>query len=100
NDSVTKIMEQAQAIVVLLTPDDEAKLKKQFVNKHERQSEGKLRGHPDRRPGEGAHRACPRTQIVWRSGAVTARKQRKSRPATDCFPCRPYPVISPFMKFE
>ncbi len=44
NEAVTKIMEQAQAIVVLLTPDDEAKLKEQFVGKHERQSEGKLRG--------------------------------------------------------
>jgi hypothetical protein len=37
-------MEQAQAIVVLLSPDDEAKLKDQFVAKHERQTEGKLRG--------------------------------------------------------
>ncbi len=44
NDAVTKIMEQAQAIVVMLSPDDEAKLKDQFVAKHERQSEGKLRG--------------------------------------------------------
>jgi predicted nucleotide-binding protein len=44
NDAVTKIMDEAQAIVVMLSPDDEAKLKDQFVSKHERQSEGKLRG--------------------------------------------------------
>ena len=45
NDAVGKIMEQAQAIVVMLSPDDEkAKLKDQFVGKSERQTEGKLRG--------------------------------------------------------
>jgi len=44
NDAVTKVLEQAQAIVVLLSPDDEAKLKDQFVGKHERLTEGKLRG--------------------------------------------------------
>jgi predicted nucleotide-binding protein len=44
NDAVQTVMEQAQAIVVILSPDDEAKLKDQFVGKHERQSEGKLRG--------------------------------------------------------
>jgi hypothetical protein len=31
NDAVAKIMEQAQAIVVMLSPDDEVKLKDQFV---------------------------------------------------------------------
>lgn len=44
NDAVTKVLEQAQAIVVLLSPDDEVKLKTQFVAKHERSTEGKLRG--------------------------------------------------------
>jgi predicted nucleotide-binding protein len=44
NDAVTKIMEQAQAIVVMLSPDDEVKLKKQFIGKNERSTEGKLRG--------------------------------------------------------
>jgi predicted nucleotide-binding protein len=44
NDVVTKIMEQAQAVVVILSPDDESKLKDQFIGKHERQTEGKLRG--------------------------------------------------------
>jgi predicted nucleotide-binding protein len=44
NDAVTRVLEQAQAIVVLLSPDDEVKLKGQFVNNHERSTEGKLRG--------------------------------------------------------
>jgi predicted nucleotide-binding protein len=44
NDAVAKVMEQAQAIVVMLSSDDEAKLKDQFVTKHERQTEGRLRG--------------------------------------------------------
>jgi predicted nucleotide-binding protein len=44
NDIVTKIMEQAQAIVVMLSADDEARLKDQFVSTHERSTEGKLRG--------------------------------------------------------
>ncbi|SRR6266568_4982669 len=44
NDAVTKIMEQAQAIVVMLSPDDEAMLKSQFVSSGERSTEGKLRG--------------------------------------------------------
>ncbi len=44
NDAVTKIMDQAQAIIVVLSPDDEAKLKDQFVVKHERGTEGKLQG--------------------------------------------------------
>ena len=44
NDAVTKIMEQAQAIVVMLSPDDQAKLRSQFVAKSERSTEGKLRG--------------------------------------------------------
>lgn len=44
NDAVTNIMEQAQAIVVLLSPDDEVRLKPQFVASHERSTEGKARG--------------------------------------------------------
>jgi predicted nucleotide-binding protein len=37
-------MEQAQAIVVMLSPDDDVKLKSQFIAHHERSTEGKLRG--------------------------------------------------------
>ncbi len=42
NDVVNKIMEQAEAIVVLLTPDDEVKLKDQFCSPSERKTEGRL----------------------------------------------------------
>lgn len=44
NDAVTKIMDQAQAIVVLLSPDDDVKLKSQFVTRSERATEAKVRG--------------------------------------------------------
>jgi predicted nucleotide-binding protein len=44
NDAVTKIMGQAQAIVVILSPDDDVRLKAQFVTKHERGTEGRLFG--------------------------------------------------------
>jgi predicted nucleotide-binding protein len=44
NDAVTKIMDRAQAIVVLLSPDDEVKLKPQFVASDERLSESTSRG--------------------------------------------------------
>jgi predicted nucleotide-binding protein len=44
NDAVTKIMEQAQAIVVMLSPDDEVKLKAQFVTADERSTEARLQG--------------------------------------------------------
>lgn len=44
NDVVTKIMDQAQAIVVLLSPDDDVQLKRQFVTRDERATEGKTHG--------------------------------------------------------
>jgi predicted nucleotide-binding protein len=44
NDAVIKIMDQAQAIVVILSPDDEVKLKSQFVTRGERATEAKVRG--------------------------------------------------------
>lgn len=44
NDAVTKIMEKAQAIVVLLSPDDDVHLKDQFVASYERATEGKVQG--------------------------------------------------------
>jgi predicted nucleotide-binding protein len=43
NDAVNKIMAQAQAIVVLLSPDDEVRLREQFVQRHEQDEEGKFR---------------------------------------------------------
>lgn len=44
NDAVTKILDQAQAIVVLLSPDDIVHLKPQFVEPSERAKEAKPRG--------------------------------------------------------
>lgn len=43
NDAVTKIMQEAQAIVVILSPDDEVRLRPHFVRLQERDSEGKTR---------------------------------------------------------
>ncbi len=65
NDVVTKIMDQAQAIVVLLSPDDEAKLKDQFVGKHERQTEGKLRGQA-------------RPNVIFETGIAIGTHHRKT----------------------
>ena len=41
-DMLNIVMEKAEAIVVLFTPDDQAQLKDQFVKSGERSSEGKL----------------------------------------------------------
>lgn len=65
NDAVQKIMEQAQAIVVLLSPDDEAKLKDQFVTSHERQTEGKLRGQA-------------RPNVIFETGVAIGTHHRKT----------------------
>lgn len=43
-DAVARIMEKAQAVVVMFSPDDEVRLKDQFLTRHERSSEGRLRG--------------------------------------------------------
>jgi predicted nucleotide-binding protein len=65
NDAVTKVMDQAQAIVVMLSPDDEAKLKGQFVGKHERQTEGKLRGQA-------------RPNVIFETGIAIGTHHRKT----------------------
>lgn len=39
-------MAKAQAVVVLFSPDDEAKLKDEFCGKNEKRTEGKLKGEP------------------------------------------------------
>lgn len=43
-DIIHKVMEDAGALVVLFSPDDEVKLKDHFCGKEERETEGKLRG--------------------------------------------------------
>jgi predicted nucleotide-binding protein len=65
NDAVTKIMEQAQAIVVMLSPDDEVKLKDQFVGKTEKASEGKLRGQA-------------RPNVIFETGIAIGTHHRKT----------------------
>jgi predicted nucleotide-binding protein len=65
NDAVAKVMEQAQALVVLLSPDDEAKLKDQFVGKHEKQTEGKLRGQA-------------RQNVIFETGIALGAHHRKT----------------------
>jgi predicted nucleotide-binding protein len=45
-DILRKAMEDVHVIVVLLTPDDEARLKPEFCKHGERSIEGKLRGQP------------------------------------------------------
>lgn len=44
SDIIHKVMEDAGALVVLFSPDDEVKLKDHFCAKDEKASEGKLRG--------------------------------------------------------
>jgi predicted nucleotide-binding protein len=65
SDAVTKIMEQAQAIVVMLSPDDEVKLKDQFVGTTEKASEGKLRGQA-------------RPNVIFETGIAIGTHHRKT----------------------
>ena len=65
NDAVTKIMEQAQAIVVMVSPDDEARLKSQFVARHERGTEGTLRGQA-------------RPNVIFETGMAIGTHHRKT----------------------
>lgn len=65
NDAVVAIMEQAQAIVVLLSPDDQGMLRPQFVQKNERASEGKLRGQA-------------RANVVFETGIAIGAHHRKT----------------------
>jgi predicted nucleotide-binding protein len=65
NDAVTKIMEQAQAIVVMLSPDDEVRLNPQFVGRNERGVEGKLRGQA-------------RPNVIFETGIAIGTHHRKT----------------------
>jgi predicted nucleotide-binding protein len=58
-------MEQAQAIVVMLSPDDEVRLKSQFVAHHERSTEGKLRGQS-------------RPNVIFETGIAIGTHHRKT----------------------
>lgn len=65
NEAVTRIMEQAQAIVVLLSPDDDVKLKDQFVTRDERTTEGKLHGQA-------------RPNVIFEAGIAIGTHHKKS----------------------
>ncbi len=65
NEAVTKIMEQAQAIVVIISPDDEVKLRDHFVRPHERSLEGRI--HFQARPN-----------VLFETGIAIGTHQRKS----------------------
>ena len=43
-DVIDEVMDQAQAVLVLFSPDDLVQLKDQFVDKSERNTEGKSQG--------------------------------------------------------
>lgn len=45
-DVIDSAMARVQAVVVLFSPDDEAKLKDEFCGKNEKRTEGKLKGQP------------------------------------------------------
>jgi predicted nucleotide-binding protein len=65
NDAVTKVMEQAQAIVVLLSPDDEVKLKPQFLTAHDPPIERKLSGQA-------------RPNVIFETGIAIGTHHRKT----------------------
>jgi predicted nucleotide-binding protein len=43
-DLIERVMDQAQAVLVMFSPDDMAQLRDVFVDRHERATEGKLQG--------------------------------------------------------
>jgi hypothetical protein len=65
NDAVTKVMEQAQAIVVLLSPDDEVKLKPQFLTPHDPPVERRLHGQA-------------RPNVIFETGIAIGTHHRKT----------------------
>jgi predicted nucleotide-binding protein len=46
DDIIETAMAKVRAVVVMLSPDDEAKLKEEFVQRDERTTEGRLQGQP------------------------------------------------------
>lgn len=64
-DVLDKVFLQAQALIVLFSPDDETKLKDQFVGKNEKQTEGKPQGQA-------------RANVIYEAGMAMARHQEKT----------------------
>jgi predicted nucleotide-binding protein len=64
-DVIDAAMEKVQAVVVLFSPDDEAKLKDEFCGKNEKRTEGKLKGQP-------------RANVIFEAGLAVGRHQHKT----------------------
>lgn len=59
------VFEQAQALVVLLSPDDDVQLKPQFVGANERKTEGRRQSQP-------------RANVIFEAGMALARHEEKT----------------------
>jgi predicted nucleotide-binding protein len=64
-DVIDAAMEKVQAVLVLFSPDDEAKLKDEFCGKHEKRTEGKLKGQP-------------RPNVIFEAGLALGRHPNKT----------------------
>jgi predicted nucleotide-binding protein len=64
-DVLDKVFAQAQALIVLFSPDDETKLKDHFVGAGEKQTEGKLKPQA-------------RANVIYEAGMAMARHQEKT----------------------
>jgi len=64
-DVIDAAMEKVQAVVVLFSPDDEAKLKDEFCGKNEKRTEGKLKGQP-------------RPNVIFEAGLALGRHPAKT----------------------
>jgi predicted nucleotide-binding protein len=64
-DVIDRVMDQAQAVLVLFSPDDLVQLKDQFVASHEKNAEGKPRGQA-------------RPNVIFEAGLAMGRHQEKT----------------------
>ena len=64
-DVVDTAMAKVQAVVVMLSPDDEARLKPQFCRANEQRTEGRLRGQP-------------RANVIFEAGLALGRHPTKT----------------------
>ena len=64
-DVIDRVMDQAQAVLVLFSPDDLAQLKEQFIDGHEKNTEGKPQGQA-------------RPNVIFEAGLAMGRHQEKT----------------------
>ncbi|WP_375312850.1 TIR domain-containing protein [Bradyrhizobium sp. A5] len=64
-DVIDRVMDQAQAVLVLFSPDDLVQLKDHFVEGHEKSKEGKQRGQA-------------RPNVIFEAGLAMGRHQEKT----------------------